>query len=177
MGFTNAISTCFRKYVGFSGRACRSEYWWFVLFLFVIGLSAHVTDTALDGDTLVKRHDIDELSYATIRHTGPVEKVFWLVTILPFLAAGVRRMHDTGRSGLFLFAPFLLVMGLVVAGVFLGVFTSTTGGEQLGIIAAPFFVAGLVATIVTPFLLLWWFSRPSERGANRYGPNPHGVLA
>lgn len=172
MNFTDAIITCFRKYLGFSGRASRSEYWWFVLFLLVLGFSAHMIDGALYGDRLISRVDIDELTYGMIRETGPVATAFWLLTSLPLVAAGSRRMHDTGRSALFLFAPFLVVVGLVTLGVVLGVVTSTTGGQQLGSIAAPVLLVALVAAILSSFLLVWWLSRPSQRGPNAFGPEP-----
>ena len=177
MNFTSAILTCTRKYVVFSGRATRSDYWWFVLFLLLVGLAAHRIDGVLFGADLTKRYEIDALTYATIRQSGPVEIGFMLLTILPFLSAGWRRMHDTGRSGLFLFMPILVVVGLLVATLVVGGLTSTTDGQQLGAIAAPIFLVALIAAVVSPMLLIWWLSRPSQLGQNQYGPYPHGGAA
>jgi DNA-binding CsgD family transcriptional regulator len=88
--FFEAIRTCLTKYADFSGRASRPEFWWFALFV-----------------TLV--------SAALAYFSSNVASVFLLAMALPFLAAGARRLHDTGRSGwwqLFLLAP---VAGIVVA--------------------------------------------------------------
>jgi uncharacterized membrane protein YhaH (DUF805 family) len=79
MNFLQAISSGFSNYVGFSGRAVRSEYWFWALFC---GLAGIVTGI-LDGMTGV-----------------PVTNVlFSLATILPSLALGVRRLHDCDRTG------------------------------------------------------------------------------
>ena len=54
MSFTDAIRTCLRKYVTFSGRASRPEYWWFILFLFLGGMVASVLDGMLFGTVSVE---------------------------------------------------------------------------------------------------------------------------
>jgi uncharacterized membrane protein YhaH (DUF805 family) len=75
MNFFAAIKTCFSKYLVFSGRARRSEFWWWTLFtvLVLLGLSVVRLDRA--GD------------------------LFSLLTLLPSFAVGARRLHDIGRSG------------------------------------------------------------------------------
>jgi uncharacterized membrane protein YhaH (DUF805 family) len=92
MTFLDAISTCFKKYATFDGSAQRSEYWWF--FLFCILASAIL---ALFGNT--------------------VRAIFSVVTILPSLAVGARRLHDTDRSGwwqLLMFIPFIGWLILII---------------------------------------------------------------
>jgi len=76
MNFTESISTCFNKYGDFNGRASRSEYWWFVLFLFLASAALNM-----------------------VNHSGMLGGLFSLATILPHLAVGARRLHDTNRSG------------------------------------------------------------------------------
>ena len=39
MNFGDAIKVCFTKYVGFEGRATRSEYWWWVLFIVLVSIA------------------------------------------------------------------------------------------------------------------------------------------
>ena len=51
MSFADAVRTCLSKYVGFSGRARRSEYWWFVLFTFLVNLVASIIDAVLGTST------------------------------------------------------------------------------------------------------------------------------
>ncbi len=76
MSFSEAISTCFTKYADFTGRAKRSEYWWFVLFMFIGSLLFHIA----------------------VR-SGLLSGLFSLATIIPYWAVGARRLHDTDRSG------------------------------------------------------------------------------
>ena len=53
MTFSQSISTCFNKYATFSGRASRSEYWWFYLFNCLVTTAAMILDMALGFDVEV----------------------------------------------------------------------------------------------------------------------------
>lgn len=94
MTFQESIRVCLSKYADFSGTASRAEYWWFVLFLGLAGAVAYE----------VAR------TYATI---------FFLVTLLPLLAAGTRRLQDTGRSGWWQLFGFVPAAGIIVLVVLL----------------------------------------------------------
>ena len=74
MNFQDAIKLCFQKYADFSGRAKRPEFWWFALFCIVVSLLLEVVGSYI--------------SWA-----------FSLATIVPSLAVGARRLHDTNKSG------------------------------------------------------------------------------
>lgn len=74
MNFGQAISTCFAKYATFSGRASRSEFWWFFLFQILVSIVASMLGDVVAG--LVS-----------------------LALLLPALAVGTRRLHDIGKSG------------------------------------------------------------------------------
>ncbi len=76
MTFGNAISTCMSKFFNFNGRASRPEYWWFYLFTLLLSWAAILIDK-----------------------TEVVSMLINLVFLLPVLAAGARRLHDTNRSG------------------------------------------------------------------------------
>jgi uncharacterized membrane protein YhaH (DUF805 family) len=99
--FIGAIKTCFSKYVGFSGRASRSEYWWFFLFQIIVLAVAAGLDSAIFG-TL-------GLFYFGVA----------LVFFLPSLAAAVRRMHDGDRSGWFLLLYLIPFVGFIIVIVLL----------------------------------------------------------
>lgn len=89
--FFQAILTCFLKSGTFHGRASRSEFWWFTLFLFLLVTAFSYLSEALAG-------------------------AFLTVMLLPWLAAGTRRLNDAGMSGwwqLFLLVP---VGGIVIVG-------------------------------------------------------------
>lgn len=76
MTFAQAISVCMRKYVTFDGRASRSEYWWFILFQFLINLGASIIDDS-----------------------GMLNSLATLALFLPAFSVCVRRLHDTDHSG------------------------------------------------------------------------------
>jgi uncharacterized membrane protein YhaH (DUF805 family) len=93
MTFAESVSTCLKKYVDFNGVASRSEFWWFMLFVFVA--------------TLV------------LGWVSPlVANIFGLAMLLPELAVGARRLHDTGRSGWWQLLLLLPVIGLIILIVF-----------------------------------------------------------
>ena len=174
MGFGDAIKTCFRKYARFSGRASRSEYWWFALFLFLGSVAFSILDTALFGTTTVET----EVGQLKVQDNGPLGSLFSLATLLPALAAGWRRMHDTGRSGLYLLYPLIVMIGIAT---FIG-FLSGFGPLMSGDIGALMTGAGglvllvsFAVLLISPLLVLWWLTRPSQPGTNAYGPNPHEV--
>lgn len=100
MNFTTAVRTCFNKYVTFSGRATRPEYWYFILFLFVGGIAAGLVDAIVFG----VEEDSGEL----------LSILFSLATFLPSLAVGVRRLHDIGRSGWWLLIGLVPLIGAIV---------------------------------------------------------------
>ena len=84
MSFTSAISVCFSKYFTFSGRAQRSEYWYFYLFIVIISIVTTV---------------IDSMMGVTMGEVGPVNTIAQLLILIPMFAAGCRRLHDIGKSG------------------------------------------------------------------------------
>lgn len=162
MGFGQAVRTCLRKYATFSGRAARPEYWYFLLFVFLGGLAASALDAALFG----LRPDAGQ---------GPLASLFSLATFLPLLAAAWRRMHDTGRSGLYVLYPLIAMIGI---GMFLGFMTGFApllagdlGALFAGLGAVVAWLAMLVL-MLSPLLVLWWLSRPGEPGPNAYGRPP-----
>ncbi len=165
MTFREAIITCLRKYVTFSGRASRSEYWWFFLFCLLGGAIASATESFINGITRTAN--------------GPtlLSGAFNLATFIPSIAVGWRRMHDTGRSGLYLFYPLIAFIGLMT---FMGLAGSEMTGESgefvlpEGIFGTIFIIAAIVVAL-SPFIVLWWLTRPSQPGQNQYGPNPHEV--
>lgn len=124
MSFAEAIKTCFNKYATFSGRARRSEYWRFCLFVwlcyfgvaFLVGLVVGLCQ-AMTGFSQVSEYAGGGITAVIARVMIIVSAVF----LLPSLAVQVRRLHDTGRSG------WWIILGLipcvsVVGGIVLLVF-------------------------------------------------------
>jgi uncharacterized membrane protein YhaH (DUF805 family) len=173
MTFLGAIKTCFRKYVTFSGRATRPEYWYFVLFLFAGSIAAGALDGALFGMAQV------EVAPGEFRaqSNGPLSLIFALVTFIPVISAGWRRMHDSGRSGLHLLYPLIVMVGI---GSFFG-FTfgiDTMDGsmfDNLEGLMLLLFAVSMIVLMLSPLIVIWWLARPSDPGPNRYGPHPNEV--
>ncbi|RYF63225.1 MAG: DUF805 domain-containing protein [Comamonadaceae bacterium] len=89
MDFTTAVKTCFAKFADFSGRATRSEYWWFFLAYFVAALVSGF---------------IHEYLYFLVV----------IVFLVPLISAGVRRLHDIGKTGWLLLLGLIPIVGLVL---------------------------------------------------------------
>src|SRR6218665_504792 len=126
-----------RNYANFSGRARRKEYWYFVLFSFIFGAVAVMLDNllgiAIEGD---------------IR--GPIYGLYVLATLIPGLAVTVRRLHDVGKSGWFIFILLILLIGL-------------------------FFLPVLIAVLIVVIWFLVLMLTDSEAGENAYGEKPKEV--
>lgn len=96
--FTQAVRRFFTKYVVFSGRASRSEFWWFILFNVIVGaiISGVMSIINRDASTLVS--------------------TLWTIAIfIPFLALSIRRLHDSNKSGWWILLP---TIPLIVAQIF-----------------------------------------------------------
>jgi len=94
MRFLESVETCITKqYADFIGLASRSEFWWFVLFL----VAAQVFLGAFS-------HKIAAL--------------FAIVTLIPYLAAGTRRLRDTGRSPWWWLVSLVPFVGAIILIVF-----------------------------------------------------------
>ena len=98
MNFKNAIKTCLKdKYANFKGRASRSEFWFFYLFL-VIGYAISISTI-----------------FISIKLFIGTMSIFVLEMIIPSLAVTVRRLHDINKSGWFILLPLPFdIMGRVL---------------------------------------------------------------
>ena len=97
MNFTKSIEICFNKFANFEGRARKSEFWWFQLFCLIVQIVGAFLDVIM----------------------GYAELFVWvgyIVVLLPSLAVGARRLHDTGRSGWWqlLYLTFIGIIILIV---------------------------------------------------------------
>lgn len=95
MSIMEAVQSVFSNYANFNGRARRSEYWWFCLANFVI---------ALILSTLGRK----------ISLFGFVSGLYSLAVLIPAIAVGVRRLHDIGKSGWWLFISLVPVIGSII---------------------------------------------------------------
>jgi uncharacterized membrane protein YhaH (DUF805 family) len=94
-----------KKYVVFSGRARRKEFWMFTLISVLISIVLNVIDRALDTP-------------GSATGTGVIGGIYGLLVLLPTLGVTVRRLHDTDRSGWWILIGLILVIGTIVLIVF-----------------------------------------------------------
>ncbi len=142
------IITPLLKYADFTGRALRREFWSFFVLFAAAQLLGHYLD-AQNGPMV-----------PVAAGMGMIELVVSVLLLLPFVAVGARRLHDSGRGGwwmLLLYIPYL-------SGV------AAMGNEKLALLCA----GGLVVGAFALFALLLL---PGEEGANRFGDDPHDTLA
>lgn len=135
------------NYANFSGRARRSEYWYYTLCGIIINIVLSVIDSLIGLD-----FDI-------------VGTIYSLAVFIPGLAVLVRRMHDIGKSGwyvLILFLPF------IIAAVWFGVLaidTSGSGFTTWAIVPALLLIGGLIWMLVL-------LCTEGDSGPNEYGEDP-----
>lgn len=142
----------FKKYADFSGRAPRAEYWWFYLLMIVLYAVAMIVDSLL-GMSMVGPY-------------GPATLLVVVGLILPSLAASVRRLHDSNRSGWWLLLP---IVPYVVIGFMAGqAMADPTNVGSMGMIG----ILGLIA-FVCAILLLVFMVLPGTKGPNKYGQDPY----
>ncbi|MDI9313316.1 MAG: DUF805 domain-containing protein [Hydrotalea sp.] len=184
MNLSDSIKTCFGKYITFSGRASRSEFWWFQVFRFVIWWMPLIG------------------------------WLFWLASILPAIAVTVRRLHDTNHSGFYLLPlifvpvwPVAMAFPLLnLQGVLMGMVGSTMMGvagishvinystaimnyisrkvhyvlthDNISLtirLDQPTHNLGAFAILLTmmvaiySLVLLWWLLKRGNKGINNYG--------
>ena len=101
MSFGQAISTCFSKIGVFSGRASRSEFWYFYLFLFLIGIVINIIAGLLN-----------------INGSNIVSFIIGIIFLLVELSVGSRRLHDTGRSGWLQLLLLIPCVGIIILIIF-----------------------------------------------------------
>ena len=100
MSFGDAITNCLtNNYVGFSGRASRSEYWFWVLFTMIVSFVTGIMDGFIFGSEF---------------GAGLISTITSVVFFLPGLAVWVRRLHDVGKSGWWILSSILILPVLLL---------------------------------------------------------------
>lgn len=107
-----------KKYADFTGRARRKEYWMFALLVIVASVLIGMIEGILGlGGTLAMY--------------GPLSLLFMLAILIPSISVGVRRLHDTNRSGWWILIGLIPIVGSIVLIVFF-VLEGTRGPNQYG---------------------------------------------
>lgn len=176
MGFVEAVKTCLKKSFVFRGRARRSEFWWWTLFSFILGIIISIVVDEIPEDNVVM---------SLLVSLGVL--MLGLYLGIAGFAVAVRRLHDIGRSGWWYGA--MLICGVVwsvwLVAKLLGV-VSAMGVENIEADPATFgftIISEMWVDIFIPYILyviysivlLVWYCKDSQPGANKYGENPKEV--
>ena len=156
MGPVQAIKTCLAKSVQFEGRASRTEFWWFILFIALLQTLAVNVSSWAAGEI--------KLSVSLTFGLGTNEpwpiNIYSALFFLPTIAVLARRAHDAGVAASNIIVMIFL---LFVALVFISKFgISPTSFQNL------IYLEWIVGIAFLLFLTL----RPSQPRPNHYGPNP-----
>ena len=143
----NAISACFKKYFTTSGRASRSEFWWFFL---VAGMA----NTAAEAAGMAIPAPGGALTAGLVR----------IAFCIPLSTAWVRRLHDIGKSGWYYGASFALSGFCAVEIVNASVLRSKTAVVLMCISLAVFLLYAVFLLVISAF--------KGNPGENKYGPPP-----
>ncbi len=112
MGFFDWYMKCVKgHYADFEGRARRTEYWMFVLVNFIIAVVLGLIGRVI--------------------HLPVISTLYALAVLVPGIAVGVRRLHDTGRSGWWLLIALIPVIGTIWVIVLLAI-EGDSGSNQYG---------------------------------------------
>lgn len=136
-----------KRYAEFSGRSRRKEYWMYVLLIVIVAVVLSVIETALGMRQMI------------LGMYGPLTLLLWLATLCPNIAVGVRRLHDTNRSGWWMLigiVPYAISIALLFSGNLV----------MAGILA---FAALILGVVLLVFMVL-----DGTKGPNKYGPDPKG---
>jgi uncharacterized membrane protein YhaH (DUF805 family) len=104
----------YKKYAQFTGRSDRKEFWYFVLFYFVAAAILSVIDGMVfgAGRAVIGNDGLDFSS------SGPLAGIFAIGSFIPMLAAAIRRLHDTGKTGWWVLLGMIPLIGIIILIVF-----------------------------------------------------------
>lgn len=100
----------FQKYAQFSGRATRSEYWWFYLITIGVSFLLGIVDGLLDT---------------------PFGLIYFFASLIPSLAIQIRRLHDVDKSGWYMLLNLVIIIGWIWL-LILNILDSTPGNNKYG---------------------------------------------
>ena len=107
-----------KRYAEFTGRSRRKEYWMFTLLCVVVAVVLGIVESILGLGGMVGYY-------------GPLTALFLLAILVPSIAVGIRRLHDTNRSGWWILISFVPFVGGLILLVFY-VLEGTRGPNEYG---------------------------------------------
>jgi uncharacterized membrane protein YhaH (DUF805 family) len=161
-----------KRYADFSGRSRRMEYWMFYLFTILIGVGFAVLTGIIGGAAAIGNDSAALAAGGAVGIIAILQLVVNLALLIPSIAVGVRRLHDTDRTGWWLLAPLIGIAMLFVGLAGAGLFTLRPGATpEFGVM---FVVMGIGAllTLGLAITVFVFMCLEGTRGPNRFGPDP-----
>jgi hypothetical protein len=148
MTFQKSIEVCFSKYFTFSGRASRSEFWWFYSLTYLI-----------------------EILVSAISPMGGF--VISAAFMIPTFSAGSRRLHDIGKTGWWQAVPAIPCLVIIIKSIngFMDVEVNKLNQEEL----LSSLILWCLFFVLLEITLLIFFASPSQKGSNKYGNDSYDV--
>ena len=157
MNMIEAVKSVLSQYVGFRGRARRSEFWyWYLATLiasFIIAILEMLMGLGSDG-------------------SGPLSSILTLALFLPTLSVAFRRLHDTGRSGWWIGGFYIAIFAGVAVFLSLAFSVGVDGSDGATAGLGLFGIAFVIGIVVYAIAMLVFFCQDSQPGPNKYGSNP-----
>lgn len=168
MGFGEAIRVVlFEKYANFSGRAARSEYWWFILFNIIVTFVFAMLISTLN--IIMPFSPYGALVFENLALAG-----LGIVFFMPITAVTVRRLHDRDVSGVWVVLPAILSVMSILSNflVFFSqeyLYSLLQDSMLIWILIALFWIIALFSFGIFIMMIL-----KGTQGSNKYGPDPLG---
>ena len=105
MNFVDAVKSAFARFADFATRSSRSEYWWFMLFYFLVGLVVSPIEFTIEFSVFGQGMEMT---------SGIIDLLVFLVFIVPTISVTGRRLHDIGRSGWWLLIVLIPLIGALI---------------------------------------------------------------
>lgn len=175
MTFLEAVKTVIRKTFVIQGRASRSEYWYWRLFMFLF-YPASVCFVSIIMTSISK--DNGSLAFLFGIIFGAIFSIpfYLLLTLIPITTVGIRRMHDIGRSALWClldFIPRLLVLSFSLF-VIMKMFDQNSNSPFNFVSDIPSWIKMLIF-FICPLIFLALCTINSQPNDNKYGENPNAL--
>lgn len=164
VGFGEAIKLFFVNYVNFKGRSTRSEFWFAYLFQFIVRFCSNFV-FSIFGSLMFVTSSSAVAGLGGIGFARMLSLLIDLALFIPALSSGVRRLHDAGRSGLWMllmltvFSPLIILIPIAVL-----ISSFAWSIEMFLLLLAISMLTSLSGLIM---LIVFW-CKPSD-GVNKWG--------
>ncbi len=105
MNFVDAVKSAFARFADFATRSSRSEFWWFMLFYFLVGLVVSIIGFTIESSVFGQGMEMT---------SGIIDLLVFLVFIVPTISVTARRLHDIGRSGWWQLMALIPLLGALI---------------------------------------------------------------